>query len=101
MNLAGIAFANLRRRTSRSAFLVAGLLIGVGTVVALFAITASLTDKAQADLETYGSNIVVAPKSTEVSLTYGGMAVGGVAVGARDLSEAVVARIDRIPAREA
>ena len=101
MDLPRLAFANLLRRTSRSAFLVAALLIGVGTVVALFSITASLTDKAQADLETFGSNIAVAPKSTDVALTYGGLSVGGVTLGARDLSEAVVARIDAIPAREA
>lgn len=81
MDLPRLAFANLLRRTSRSAFLVAALLIGVGTVVALFSITASLTDKAQADLETFGSNIAVAPKSTDVALTYGGLSVGGVTLG--------------------
>ena len=36
-----------------------------------------------------------------MALSYGGMSVGGVAVGARDLSQADVERIDRIPRAEA
>ena len=43
MRLRTIALNNLWRRKARAAFLVAGLLIGVGTVVALVSLTQSLT----------------------------------------------------------
>ena len=99
MTLSSIAFANLRRRKARAAFLIAGLLIGVGTVVALVTLTRSMTGEAEANLRSYGANIVVAPKSKDVSLTYGGIDVGGVSVGSQSLTGADLERVRAIPAR--
>ncbi len=99
MTLRTIAFANLRRRKARAAFLVAGLLIGVGTVVALLTLAKSMTGEAKADMESYGANIVIQPKSQDVSLSYGGMTVGGVNVGSRSLGDADLQRVRAIPAR--
>jgi putative ABC transport system permease protein len=96
-----IALSNLRRRRARAAFLIAGLLIGVGTVVALLSLTQSMTGEARANLQSYGANIVVTPQSRDVALSYGGIAAGGVSVGARALGAADVARIESIPARNA
>ena len=62
MRLRTVAFGNLRRRSSRAAFLVAGLLIGIATVVTLLTLSRALTVQAQNQLETYGANIVVAPQ---------------------------------------
>ena len=84
MRLRTVAFSNLRRRTSRAAFLVAGLLVGIGTVVALLTLSQALTVQAQNNLETYGANIVVAPRTDGLSLSYGGVLVGRrAAAGAR------------------
>ncbi len=99
MRLRTIAFRNLRRRTSRSAFLVAGLLVGIGTVVALLTLSQALTVEAQNNLETFGANIVVAPRSEGLSLTYGGVSVADVAVGSQEIREADLERIDTIPNR--
>ncbi len=99
MKLRTIAFSNLRRRKARAAFLIVGLLIGVSTVVALLSLTQSLTGKAKATMQSYGANIVITPRSKDVALSYGGVTVGGVAVGARGLREADLARIAAIPAR--
>lgn len=99
MRLRSVAFGNLRRRSSRAAFLVAGLLVGIATVVTLLTLSGALTVQAQNQLETYGANIVVAPRSDDLSLTYGGVALGGVRLQARDLREADLARIDGIPNR--
>ncbi len=98
MTLRTIAFANLRRRKARAAFLVAGLLIGVATVVALLTLSRSMTRGAEADLESYGANIVITPKADDVALTYGGIDVGGVSVGDQGLDEADLARVRAIPA---
>ncbi len=99
MRLRSVAFGNLRRRSSRAAFLVAGLLIGIATVVTLLTLSGALTVQAQNQLETYGANIVVAPRTDDLSLTYGGVALGGVRLQARDLREADLARIESIPNR--
>jgi len=101
MRLDSIAVSNLRRRKARAAFLIAGLLIGVGTVVALLSLTRSMTGEAQANLKSYGANIVVTARNTDVALSYGGITVGGVSVGARALREADLARLEGIPDRDA
>ena len=99
MKLRNVAFSNLRRRKGRSAFLVAGLLLGIGTVVTLLTLSSALTVQAQNNLETFGANIVVAPRSDGLSLSYGGVSLGGVSVGSRDIREADLARIATIPNR--
>jgi putative ABC transport system permease protein len=100
MTLRSIAFANLRRRKARAAFLIAGLLIGVATVVALLTLARSMSGEAQANLESFGANIVITPRAQDVALTYGGIDVGGVSVGDQGLREADLERVRRIPARE-
>jgi len=99
MTLLTVALNNLRRRKGRAAFLVAGLLIGVGTVVALISITQSMTGQTKANLQSFGANIVVTPRSKDVALSYGGVSAGGVSVGRQSLSQADLARIDTIPSR--
>ncbi|MGE5229697.1 MAG: ABC transporter permease [Deltaproteobacteria bacterium] len=99
MTLGSIALANLHRRKARAAFLIAGLLIGVGTVVALVSLARSMTGEAKANLRSYGANIVITPKSRDVALTYGGIDVGGVSVGEQGLRAADLARVRAIPAR--
>ena len=99
MRLHTVAFSNLRRRKGRAAFLVAGLLVGIGTVVALLTLSQALTVQAQNNLETYGANIVVAPRTDGLSLSYGGVTVAGVSVGAQDIRQSDLARIATIANR--
>ena len=99
MTLLTVALNNLRRRKGRAAFLVIGLLIGVGTVVALISITQSMTGETKANLQSFGANIVVTPRSRDVALSYGGISAGGVSVGQEALRQADLARIDGIPSR--
>jgi putative ABC transport system permease protein len=99
MRLRTVAFSNLRRRKSRAAFLVAGLLVGIGTVVALLTLSQALTVQAQNNLETFGANIVVAPRVDGLSLSYGGVTVAGVSVGAQDIQQSDLAGIDAIANR--
>ncbi|HEY3271260.1 MAG TPA: FtsX-like permease family protein [Geothrix sp.] len=97
MNLPTIAWNNLQRRKSRMAFLVAGLLLGVATVVTLLSLTQSLTREAEHKLESYGANIVIAPKSDELSLSYGGITLGGLSLDVQEIREQDLARLERIP----
>ena len=99
MTLFTVAVTNLRRRKARAAFLVAGLLIGVGTVVALISLTQSMTGQTKANLPSFGANIVVTPRSKDVALSYGGISAGGLSVGSQTIREADLARIEGIPSR--
>ena len=97
MNLRTIAFNNLRRRKARLVFLVAGLLIGVATVVTLLSLTESLTMEAEHKLDTYGANILITPRSDELSLVYGGITLGAVSVDAHEIRQRDLVRIFDIP----
>jgi putative ABC transport system permease protein len=97
MKLESIAFNNLRRRKSRMAFLVLGLLIGVATVVALISLSTALTDDVQHKMENYGANILITPHSDDLSLSYGGITLGGVSVGTEEIRQSDLSRIRTIP----
>lgn len=97
MKLESIAFNNLRRRKSRMAFLVIGLLIGVATVVTLISLSSALTADVQHKMENYGANILITPRSDNLSLSYGGITLGGVSVDAQEIRQADLAKIHTIP----
>jgi putative ABC transport system permease protein len=97
MNLRTIAFNNLRRRKARLIFLVAGLLIGVATVVTLLSLTSALTMEAEHKLDSYGANILITPRTDELSLAYGGITLGAVSVDAREIRQRDLIRIFDIP----
>ena len=96
MNLDRIALANLRRRKARAAFVLAGLLIGVATTVALISLVEALEANIMAKLEKYGANILVTPKTESLPLAYEGLNLGGVAVETAQLKEDDLARIRTI-----
>jgi putative ABC transport system permease protein len=100
VSLRSIALLNLLRRKARAAFLVAGLLIGVATVVTLVSLTQSMTGQTRVSLQSYGANIVVSPRAKNVDLSYGGISAGGLSLGRQSLDQSVLARIDSVPARQ-
>lgn len=63
---------NLRCRKAKAAFVLAGLLIGVATMVPLAELTEALTHEINHKLEKYGANILVVPRSDQLALPYGG-----------------------------
>jgi putative ABC transport system permease protein len=97
MNLRTIAFNNLRRRKARMAFLVAGLLIGVATVVTLLSLSEALTMEAEHKLDSFGANILITPKTDELSLSYGGINLGAVSVAGQEIRQRDLVRIFDIP----
>ena len=99
MRLEHIVLHNLRRRKGRAAFLVIGLLIGVATVVTLLSLTDALGRRAQNELENFGANIIITPRSDELALSYGGVQLGGVNLVAEEIEQASLVKIDDIPNR--
>ena len=97
MQLTDIAWAGVRRRKGRFAFMLAALVLGVGTVVALASLADAMRAEVSDELDRFGANIIVTPKSRVLDLTYGAVALGGVAVDERPLTTDDAARIRTIP----
>lgn len=97
MKLETIALNNLRRRKSRLVFLVAGLLIGVATVVTLVSLSTNLIEDVQHKMENYGANILITPHSDDLSLSYGGISLGGVSVDPQEIRQADLSLLETIP----
>lgn len=96
MRLEHIVLHNLRRRKGRAIFLVVGLLIGVATVVTLLSLTDAMAQRAQHELENFGANIIIAPRTDQLSLNYGGVQLGGVNLIASEIEQSSLQKIDTI-----
>jgi len=97
MQLTDIALNSLRRRKGRMIFLVLGLAIGVATVVALVAITDTMQTDIAVKMDEYGANILIVPKASDLSLSYGGVTVASAAYDVSELSLADLDRLQTIP----
>jgi putative ABC transport system permease protein len=100
MSITTIALANLRRRWGKALFLVAGIAIGVGTVAALITLSGLIQEEIGSQMDRFGANIVVLPKTSSLSLNYGGIDVSGVAFDVYQLRNEDTSRILEIPYRK-
>jgi putative ABC transport system permease protein len=96
MNLKDIALRNLRRRKAKAAFVLAGLLIAVSTAVALLGLIEAMNYDIQKKLEEYGANILILPKTENLSLTYGGLSLGGVSFEMQEIRQADLVKVNAI-----
>jgi len=96
LKLHNISFGNIKRRKGKMLFLVLGLVIGISTVVTLLSITESMTKNIEERLNQFGANIVMVPKSENLSLNYGGIDVGGVNYQVREFDQEKLADIKTI-----
>jgi putative ABC transport system permease protein len=96
MTLKDIAINNLRRRKSKAVFVLAGLLIGVSTVVTLLTLVQAMRQDINHKLEMYGANILIVPKTENLSLTYGGLSLGGVSFDMKEIGQEDLLRIKGI-----
>ena len=96
MKLYNISLNNLKRRKGKMIFLVMGLVIGIATVVTLLSITESMSRDIEARLNQFGANIVMTPRSESLSLSYGGINVGGVNYKVAEFDEQRIPEIRKI-----
>lgn len=97
MTLTDIALLNLRRRKAKAAFVLAGLTVGVATVVALVTLFQSVSHGILHKMEKYGANILVVPKTESLSLNYAGLDLGGVSFRMEEIRQEDLAKIRSIP----
>jgi putative ABC transport system permease protein len=100
MKLRDISINNLRRRKGKVFFLILGLTFGITTVVTLISITRMMNEDISKKLDEFGANILIIPRSDDLSLSYGGMSVGGVSIDAQTLKDSDVPKIRLIEVRE-
>ncbi len=93
MTLKEIALRNLLRRKAKAAFVLAGLVIGVTTVVAIISFSESMTKDINHKLEKYGANILAVPRSENLSLSYGGVSLGGISFETEEILEKELAGV--------
>ena len=96
MTLKQIAFRNLLRRKGKAAFVLAGLAIGIATVVTVISFVEAMTTDINHKLEKYGANILIVPRAEDLPLTYGGLSLGGVAFEMEEIRESDLARVQTI-----
>jgi putative ABC transport system permease protein len=96
MTLIEIALKNMSRRKAKAAFILAGLMIGVATVVALISFTRAMTADINSKLEKYGANILAVPKTDTLPLTYGGLSLGGISFEMQEINQSDLAKIGAI-----
>ena len=96
MNLTEIAVQNLLRRKAKAAFVMAGLVIGVATVVGVIGFSRTMERDINHKLEKYGANILVTPRTENLSLTYGGLSLGGVSFDLTEIRQQEVEQIHSI-----
>ena len=96
MKLYNISFNNLSRRKGKMIFLVMGLFIGIATIVTLLSITESMSRDIEERLDQFGANIVMVPRSDNLSLSYGGINVGGVSYETIEFEESKMGQIREI-----
>jgi putative ABC transport system permease protein len=96
MTLKDIALKNLKRRKTKAAFVFIGLLVGVSSVVAFITLIEALTHDINTKLEQYGANILIVPKTENLSLNYGGMTIGGVMYEMQEIQQKELRKIRTI-----
>ena len=96
MTLRSIAIKNLLRRKGKTAFVLAGLVIGVATVVAMISYVNATTAEINEKLEKYGANILIVPRTDDLMLSYGGLTLGGLAFEMQEIQQSELEKIQSI-----
>ena len=100
MNLRKLAWRNLLRRKSRAFFTGLGIFLGIATFVAISSLTSQMDGAVQDQLDRFGANIVVSPRTEQLSLGFGDIALGGTEIARSRLTMADRERIGSIHHKE-
>ncbi|MGD9044148.1 MAG: ABC transporter permease [Desulfobacterales bacterium] len=96
MTLKNISLKNLIRRKGKALFVLAGLVIGVSTVVGIISFVEAMTSDINHKLEKYGANILIVPRTENLTLTYGGLSLGGVSFEMEEIRQEELSQVNSI-----
>jgi putative ABC transport system permease protein len=93
LTLLDISLQNLRRRSSRAMLVILCLVVAVGMMTAMVISNRALQSSISSKMDEYGANIVIAPRSEQLALSYGGMMLPGVTTNTPEFDGEVLSRI--------
>jgi len=97
MNILTIPFKNLKVKFFKTLILILVFSIGIISSVALNKVSSSVSHALEEKLNKFGANILVYPKTDEISISYGGIHLGNLSYEVKYLSEKeVVEKISNI-----
>lgn len=96
MTLQHIAIQNLLRRKGKALLIMVGLVLGIGTVITVIGFSDAVTGDINHKLEKYGANILIVPRTENLSLSYGGIEMGGISFDMQELLEKDLAAVQEI-----
>lgn len=96
MNLYNISLQSLIRRKSKTAFLIVGLLLAVASFVTLYVVSENVNKSVAENLDEFGANMLVTPKSDGLNLSYGGISVTGLSFENKNLNQNDIDKIQSI-----
>lgn len=96
MKLYNISFQSLRRRKSRTAFLIIGLLLSVASFVTLYVVSENVNKSVSENLDEFGANMIITPRTDGLNLNYGGISVTGLTFENNNLSQDDIEKIKTI-----
>ena len=100
MNIRTLAWKNLLRRKSRALFTGLGIFLGIGTFVALATLTGRMEHAVQDKLDRFGANILVVPRTDQLSLGFGDISLAGAQVAHAKLTMSNEKEIRSIPMKD-
>ncbi len=100
MKIYSIAFQSLRRRKAKTIFLIVGLFLSVASVVTLITVSENINKSVAINLDEFGANIIITPKSDQLMINYGGLSLGEVSFNNSQLSENDLQKINTIKNRK-
>lgn len=77
MKLHSITVQSIKRRKAKTSFLALGMILSVGSVVTLINIGNNVNKSIAANLDEFGANIIVTPRTDDVNLNYVGINITG------------------------
>lgn len=96
MTFYSISIQSLKRRKTKTFFLIFGLVLAVSSVITLTIISNKMSESVAKDLDEYGANIIITPQSNALSLNYGGISVGNFSYNQKSLYQGDIEKIKEI-----
>ncbi len=97
MNIRTLAWKNFARRKGRALFTGLGIFLGIAIFVALSSLAARMEGAARDKLDRFGANILVVPRTEQLVLGFGDVALGGTQVTRARLTAGDQVAIHSIP----
>lgn len=99
MQLYDISINNLRRRKVKMMFVLLGLIIGVATIVSVYAVVEAMKTKMTEQVAEFGANVVITPDAGGLAFSYGGITLPEIMYDVEQLNTDNLTTINNLPSR--